>query len=270
MPLREIEFEDEWVIRLRLTKRVSHALDAMNVFLGYDEVSRPDENRILTIPKHVRFEEYTSFHEGQFFGLGAFSYSETARLEVTAGRYCSIAGDVTVFGERHPMEWATTSSLTYCYVPGYSKPQFARAHRTLLRNRFEPAEPPEAFVAGPIIGNDVWIGSNVMLARGIRIGTGAIIGAGSIVTRSVPPYTIVAGNPARPIRPRFSDRIAQKLLESRWWEYHPELIWDCDYQDPEAFADNIIGAREAGDITPFPYRQYMWGDILSWVEWQPE
>jgi len=50
------------------------------------------------------------------------------------------------------------------------------------------------------IGNKAWIGFNVIVLKGVSIGEGAIVGAGSVVTRDVPPYTVVAGNPARPIR----------------------------------------------------------------------
>lgn len=59
---------------------------------------------------------------------------------------------------------------------------------------------------------------------GITVGTGAVIGAGSIVTKNVPPYTIVAGNPARMIRARFSDEKILELLESKWWEWDEEKI----------------------------------------------
>lgn len=69
-----------------------------------------------------------------------------------------------------------------------------------------------------IVGNDVWIGQNVTILPGIHIGDGAIIGLNSTVTRHVPPYTIVGGNPAREIRKRFDDELIQLLLEYRWWD----------------------------------------------------
>lgn len=67
------------------------------------------------------------------------------------------------------------------------------------------------------IGNDVWIGDNVILIAGIKIGNGAIIGAGSIVTKDILPYSIVAGNPAKEIRKRFSKEEIEFLEKLEWW-----------------------------------------------------
>jgi virginiamycin A acetyltransferase len=70
-----------------------------------------------------------------------------------------------------------------------------------------------------IIGNDVWIGYGAMILSGVTIGDGAIVGAGAIVTKDVPPYAIVAGNPARIIRYRFSPASIEHLLHIRWWDW---------------------------------------------------
>ncbi|VDG23383.1 acetyltransferase [Lactobacillus heilongjiangensis] [Lactiplantibacillus mudanjiangensis] len=69
-----------------------------------------------------------------------------------------------------------------------------------------------------IVGNDVWLGQNVTVLPGVTIGDGAIVGADSVVTKSVPPYTIVGGNPAQMIRPRFKDEVSQALLKLAWWD----------------------------------------------------
>lgn len=76
------------------------------------------------------------------------------------------------------------------------------------------------------IGNDVWIGNNVVILAGVTIGHGAIIGAYSIVAKDVAPYTIVAGNPAREIRKRFSEDIIEKLLKMAWWKWPEKVIED--------------------------------------------
>lgn len=67
------------------------------------------------------------------------------------------------------------------------------------------------------IGNDVWIGHGVIVLAGVEVGNGAILAAGSVVTKHVEPYTIVAGNPAKPLRKRFSEIIIAELLELKWW-----------------------------------------------------
>lgn len=75
-----------------------------------------------------------------------------------------------------------------------------------------------------VIGNDVWIGYEAVVMQGVTIGDGAIIGARAVVTKDVPPYTIVGGVPAKPIRKRFSDEIIARLLEIKWWDWPDEKI----------------------------------------------
>ena len=75
-----------------------------------------------------------------------------------------------------------------------------------------------------VIGNDVWIGFEAVILSGVTIGDGAIIGARAVVTKDVPPYTIVGGVPARPIRKRFSEEVISKLSELQWWNWSEERI----------------------------------------------
>jgi len=70
-----------------------------------------------------------------------------------------------------------------------------------------------------IIGNDVWIGHNAVIMTGVKIGDGAIIAAHSIVVKDVDPYTIVGGNPAKPIKKRFSENQIGRLLKAQWWHW---------------------------------------------------
>jgi len=74
------------------------------------------------------------------------------------------------------------------------------------------------------IGNDVYIGYHVIILSGVTIGDGAVIGAGSVVAGDVPPYAIVAGNPAHIVRYRFDEETITKLLEIRWWDWPDEKV----------------------------------------------
>ena len=87
-----------------------------------------------------------------------------------------------------------------------------------------------------VIGNDVWIGYEAIILAGVTIGDGAIIGARAVVTKDIPPYTIVGGTPARPIRKRFSEEDIDRLLQLNWWAWPKERI-----------AQNI-SAIQTGDI----------------------
>ncbi|MDQ7092600.1 CatB-related O-acetyltransferase [Desulfosporosinus sp. PR] len=75
-----------------------------------------------------------------------------------------------------------------------------------------------------IIGNDVWVGYEAVIRQGVRIGDGAIIGMRAVVTKDVPPYTIVAGIPAREIKKRFSQSVIARLRELQWWNWDEETV----------------------------------------------
>lgn len=118
------------------------------------------------------------------------------------GSFCSIANEVIIGGGAHPMNWVSTSPVFYTGRDSIST-KYSQHER----------EKPHKIV----IGHDVWIGQKALIKQGVEIGTGAVIGMGSVVTRSVPPYAIVAGNPASIIRYRFDQKTIKSLLESKWW-----------------------------------------------------
>lgn len=96
-----------------------------------------------------------------------------------------------------------------------------------------------------VIGNDVWIGYEAVVLAGVTIGDGAIIGTRAVVTKNVPPYTIVGGVPAKPIKKRFSEETISALLEIQWWNWSKERI-----------ARNI-GAIQCGNIKQLKQEMYM-------------
>lgn len=121
------------------------------------------------------------------------------------GKFCSIAEGVTVFlGANHRVDWFSTYPFGHIKESLFPKVKKGSGH---------PATKGDV-----TIGNDVWIATNAVIMSGVRIGDGAVVGAYSVVTKDVPPYTIVAGNPAKQIRKRFSDEVINKLLELQWWD----------------------------------------------------
>ena len=75
-----------------------------------------------------------------------------------------------------------------------------------------------------VIGNDVWIGYEAVILAGVTIGDGAVIGARAVVTKDIPPYTIVGGVPAKPVRKRFTQKTIDLLLKIKWWNWPEERI----------------------------------------------
>ena len=120
------------------------------------------------------------------------------------GKFCQIAAGVefVMNGANHQMNAVTT--FPFYTLSGWDmKP---------------PAFSDLPLKGDTVIGNDVWIGQNATIMPGVHIGDGAIIGANSTVAGDVPPYTIVAGNPARQIRRRFDDEIIELLERFAWWD----------------------------------------------------
>jgi len=144
------------------------------------------------------------------------------------GPFCSIAGEVIIGLGAHPTNMVSSSPVFY--DPSQPLPHF------FVNKRLFSEPHPKT-----IVGADVWIGQRAMLKAGVSIGVGAVIGAGSVVTKDVPPYTIAAGNPCRPIRLRFSEEMCMQLLDSRWWELDEERLAELSvvFSDPGKFLEMI-------------------------------
>src|SRR6201995_791468 len=130
----------------------------------------------------------------------------------TIGKFCSIAAMTRINPGNHPMHRATQAHFTYrasAYFPGEADDAeffaWRRSHRVH-------------------IGHDVWIGHGAIILPGRKVGTGAVIAGGAIVTKDVPAYTIVAGNPARIVRRRFSEEVEARLARLAWWDWDHETL----------------------------------------------
>lgn len=147
--------------------------------------------------------------------IGAFTYMERHGEGIYAdiGKFCSIAANVRINALEHPIERLMSHKMTYRpneYFRHIGLDMDYRAYRQSKR---------------VTIGNDVWIGHGAVIMPGISIGHGCVVGANAVVTRDVPDYTIVAGSPARPIRPRFPAEIVERLLRLQWWDWPVEMVY---------------------------------------------
>ncbi|OLP48833.1 hypothetical protein BJF91_17005 [Allorhizobium taibaishanense] len=180
--------------------------------------------------------------------MGSFSYSWSEMFpDVVVGRYCCIAHDVKFMGGWHPMRSLSTSSMFYDrQILAYRDAQEDFGVPVPVRHSDETPD-------FPVIEHDVWIGQGALIGRGITIGTGAVIAAGSVVTKSVEPYSVVAGNPARHVRYRFDEALCRELLESRWWRFALPQFADLDFSDPRAFLHQLRDREEdMAEFSPLP------------------
>jgi phosphonate metabolism protein (transferase hexapeptide repeat family) len=123
------------------------------------------------------------------------------------GKFCSIAAMTRINPGNHPMHRVSQSHFTYragAYFPSETDEQEFFAWRRAYR---------------VVIGNDVWVGHGAIILPGRTIGDGAVVAAGAVVTKDVAAYAIVAGNPARMIRPRFPSDIATRIQALAWWDW---------------------------------------------------
>ena len=198
----------------------------------------------LTLPsqmqdKFVTYNTEKSIKNFRILSVGRGSYSSTIDINsslgmdedvfihnIQIGRYTSIAQNVRFYVDlNHDM-----SAVYQGLIPEFvsSLPGRAGLGQMLQGSKRK---------GQIIIGNDCWIGNDVTILSGVTIHSGAVIGAGSVVTKDVPPYAIVVGNPAKIIRYRFPEDIIEKLLNISWWNWtSEELLSAKEYMQSNIFA----------------------------------
>ena len=154
------------------------------------------ESGIITVGKHT------------YGKPDVYAWDEKTKLNI--GNYCSIAEGVTfILGGEHRLDWVSTFPFNV---------------------KWEQWPSAKSIVGHPatkgdiILGSDVWLGHGALVLSGVKIGNGAIVGAGAVVTKDVPDFAIVGGNPAKFIKWRFDESTRMKLTEMAWWEWSEEKI----------------------------------------------
>ncbi len=151
--------------------------------------------------------------QGERYDIGDYTYGklqvEGSLGRIVIGRFCSLAEGVTALMVGHNTGWASTYPF----------------------NAFPDAFPAASRVHGHpyakgdlVVGSDVWLGHESVLLGGVAVGHGAVVAARAVVTKDVPPYAVVAGNPARVVKTRFGEDVVQRLLALAWWDWPDEKI----------------------------------------------
>ena len=171
---------------------LKNIVKASNIFIGdytYFDDSRhgPD-----------KFEEYNVLYNYNF-----------SKVKLIIGKFCAIAAET---------KFIMTGDHKLDAISTYPFPIFKNGWEHV----YDVNELP---VKGDlIIGNDVWLGYDSLIKNGVTIGDGAIVAARAVVVKNVPPYAIVAGNPAKVVKMRFDDNIIKRLLRIAWWNWNIDKI----------------------------------------------
>lgn len=151
--------------------------------------------------------------------IGLYSYGcfDPVRIAhgTRIGRYCSFAATSVIFNGNHGLEFL--SLHPYLYNPALKVVETETIQRTKC-----------------IVEDDVWVGHNAIILPGVKtVGRGSVVAAGAVVTKDVPRYVIVAGNPARILRYRFEEKVIKKIEATRWWLWSKEELIRNLRQEPD-------------------------------------
>ncbi|NCG10390.1 chloramphenicol acetyltransferase [Rhodobacterales bacterium FZCC0083] len=149
--------------------------------------------------------------------IGDYSYCDryTDIANASVGKFSNIASFVRIGASDHPLDRASLHHFQYRSDDYWDNAAADNAWFEKRENRIS------------YIGHDTWLGHNAQIKPDITIGHGAVIASGAVVTKSVSPYTIVAGVPAKPLRVRLARRLANKMIELAWWDWDHDKIEEC-------------------------------------------
>jgi virginiamycin A acetyltransferase len=192
----------------------------------YSHMPHPDPNTVFPLAHYDRlsflkniiknpnivvgdFTYYDDFEDVHNFEKNVKYHFDFIGDKLIIGKFCMIASDVTFImnGGNHLTE--SRSTYPFAIFSGWE---------SAMEGKEYPQRPDT------IIGNDVWIGHRATIMPGVSVGDGAIIATNAVVTKDVPPYTIVGGNPAKVLRQRFPQEHIDELLQLKWWDWPLEKI----------------------------------------------
>lgn len=179
--------------------------------------------------------------------VGAFSYFVSGTIQYfKIARYCSIASDINFGPGPHPISWLSSHPFQFRNNFRFNVGHEFCDSDTYHNHVICPQEERSAVPKWGFVGNDVWVGNGALILPGITVGDGSVIAARAVVTKDVPPYAIVGGNPARIIKFRFSDSLIEKLLAIRWWRFAPWQLDGIQFHRVEQAIDTITSRIEDG------------------------
>lgn len=206
-------------------------------------------SRIPTVHMNV---ETTNSVLGEYTEIGAMSLLENVDMgcysycgpgciiqNATIGRFANIAASVRIGPTMHPMDRPTLHHFTY------------RRRLYGFSDRDDQGFFAWRATQKAIIGHDTWLGHGAIIMPNVAVGNGAVVGAGAVLTHDVPPYTVAVGVPARVVKKRFTDEIAEAIEQISWWNWSHETIRSrlADFSGPvEEFVEKYNRVSEETEV----------------------
>jgi chloramphenicol O-acetyltransferase type B len=227
-----------------------NAIQALLTARGVEVLPSPAQR---TIPLNATLEPPCSLKWlgiEHSFSLGAFSYAVSGHaFAVRIGRYCSFGESIQIGRQDHPTTWTSTSPSFYLNSPLFSVGcEYEDYERLQKLAAVRPRKVP-THLKVTNIENDVWIGHGAFIRAGVRIGTGAVVAAQAVVVKDVPPYAVVAGNPATIKKFRIDPRHIGALLHLGWWRYAAWDLVDLPMDDVAEFVREF--KKRLPDLKPY-------------------
>ncbi len=215
----------------------------------------------VNLPRKTRIEapsslKWTGYHHS--LELGAFSYQVSGYcFAARIGRYCSFGEEVQIGRQNHPLSWISTSPAFYIRDNLFTLGDDFRDAAAYHDFKFSFDGPPtKAKIT--TIGNDVWIGQGAYISAGVTIGDGAIVAANAVVSKDVPAYAVVAGNPAVIKKYRLPPEFITPILRSRWWRFAPWQLQHLDPSKPLQFAQGVHKMTDEPEFEPEVFSGEAW------------
>lgn len=209
---------------------------------GIEVLPRNPANRIrlplgtvLEAPSSLKWTDYQ-----HSLKLGAFSYHVSGyAFAARIGRYCSFGEDVQIGRQNHPTTWASTSPAFYLRQRLFDVGrEFAGAAQ--FHSDDSVAKGASTAAKETLIGHDVWIGHGAYISAGVSVGHGAVVAAKAVVAKDVPPFAVVAGNPATIKKWRLPPELISPMLKCAWWRFAPWQLKPLDPAHPERFVHHVM------------------------------
>lgn len=163
-------------------------------------------------------------------GMKIYSWGNLSKVSI--GKYCSIADEVTLIaGGEHHKDWVSS----FPFIDRWQLKDYVRIEEESSQTKGDIS-----------IGHDVWIGHGATILSGITIGDGAVIGAMSVISKDVPPYAVVVGNPAKIIKYRFNISMIDAFLKIQWWNWPDHQVEQAQslFSLPEKFIKHFLDRND--------------------------